>query len=53
MLESWTEVYLAAGVGRGDRVYFAFSFGPFIGFWLAFESPVAPAWAPSAFPAAE
>ena len=22
----------------GDRVYFAFSFGPFIGFWLAFEA---------------
>ncbi len=38
MLESWTEVYRAAGVGRGDRVYFAFSFGPFIGFWMAFEA---------------
>ncbi len=38
MLDSWTEVYRAAGVGRGDRVYFAFSFGPFIGFWMAFEA---------------
>jgi phenylacetate-CoA ligase len=33
----WGYVYHAAGVGRGDRVFFAFSFGPFIGFWAAFE----------------
>src|SRR5690606_6571809 len=26
------------GVGRGDRVFFAFSFGPFLGFWTAFEA---------------
>jgi phenylacetate-CoA ligase len=38
MVDSWTEVYRAAEVGPGDRVYFAFSFGPFIGFWLAFEA---------------
>lgn len=38
MLGSWKEVYLAAGLQRSDRVYFAFSFGPFIGFWLAFEA---------------
>jgi phenylacetate-CoA ligase len=38
MVESWTEVFRAAGVGPGDRIFFAFSFGPFIGFWLAFES---------------
>jgi phenylacetate-CoA ligase len=38
MLESWMEIFRAAGVGAGDRVFFAFSFGPFIGFWLAFES---------------
>jgi phenylacetate-CoA ligase len=38
MVESWKEIYRAAGVGGGDRVYFAFSFGPFIGFWLAFEA---------------
>lgn len=38
MLENWKEVYRAAGVGPGDKVYFAFSFGPFIGFWLAFEA---------------
>jgi phenylacetate-CoA ligase len=38
MLENWMEVYLEAGIRREDRVYFAFSFGPFIGFWMAFES---------------
>jgi phenylacetate-CoA ligase len=33
----WADhVYPAAGVRAGDRVFFAFSFGPFIGFWSAF-----------------
>lgn len=31
----WAAVYRAAGVTRHDRVFFAFSFGPFIGFWTA------------------
>ncbi|HXR06094.1 MAG TPA: AMP-binding protein [Candidatus Acidoferrum sp.] len=38
MVESWKKIYRAAGVQAGDRVYFAFSFGPFIGFWLAFDA---------------
>ena len=33
----WGHVYRGAGVGAGDRVFFAFSFGPFIGFWAAYE----------------
>jgi phenylacetate-CoA ligase len=33
----WSEhVYPAAGVSPADRLFFAFSFGPFIGFWSAF-----------------
>jgi phenylacetate-CoA ligase len=33
----WAEhVYAAAGVTAEDRVFLAFSFGPFIGFWSAF-----------------
>lgn len=32
----WLRVYRAAGVTAADRVFFAFSFGPFIGFWSAF-----------------
>jgi len=38
MVDCWMEVFRAAGVNASDRVFFAFSFGPFIGFWLAFES---------------
>ena len=34
--ETWQYVYRAAGVTAADRVFFCFSFGPFIGFWSAF-----------------
>ncbi len=34
--ETWQFIYGAAGVGAADRVFFCFSFGPFIGFWSAF-----------------
>jgi phenylacetate-CoA ligase len=34
----WGFVYRGAGVGPGDRVFFAFSFGPFIGFWAAYAA---------------
>jgi phenylacetate-CoA ligase len=33
----WGHVFRGAGVGPGDRVFYAFSFGPFIGFWAAYE----------------
>ncbi|HLZ95029.1 MAG TPA: phenylacetate--CoA ligase family protein, partial [Candidatus Dormibacteraeota bacterium] len=36
-LRIWSDhVYPAAGVTAADRVFLAFSFGPFIGFWSAF-----------------
>lgn len=38
MLDSWEIVYRSAGVTAEDRVFFAFSFGPFLGFWTAFEA---------------
>jgi phenylacetate-CoA ligase len=38
MLECWKAVYRAAKVGAGDRIFFPFSFGPFLGFWTAFEA---------------
>jgi phenylacetate-CoA ligase len=38
MLDSWTQVYRAAGVTAEDRIFFAFSFGMFLGFWTAFDS---------------
>ena len=34
--ECWQSVYRAAGVTAADRIFFAFSFGPFVGFWSAF-----------------
>ena len=33
----WGIIFTSAGVKRGDRILFAFSFGPFVGFWGAFE----------------
>ena len=34
----WADhIYRSAGVQAHDRVFFAFSFGPFIGFWSAFS----------------
>ena len=39
MLNCWRRVYEAAGIEKGkDRLFFAFSFGPFLGFWTAFEA---------------
>ena len=35
--DCWVSVYQAAGVTRDDIVFLAFSFGPFIGFWSAYE----------------
>jgi phenylacetate-CoA ligase len=35
--ECWTVVLEAAGVRPADRIYFAFSFGPFIGFWSGWD----------------
>ena len=34
----WATIYRAAGLTAEDRLMFPFSFGPFIGFWGAFES---------------
>jgi len=34
--ECWEEVYRAADVTAKDKVFLAFSFGPFIGFWAAY-----------------
>ena len=38
MVTNWAEVFQAADITSKDRIFFAFSFGPFIGFWLAFEA---------------
>lgn len=33
----WATVYKAVGVTSMDRIFFAFSFGPFLGFWTGHE----------------
>ena len=38
MLDCWKVVFRAAGVRESDRIFFPFSFGPFLGFWTAFEA---------------
>lgn len=39
MLACWRQVYEAAELEKGvDRLFFAFSFGPFLGFWTAYEA---------------
>ena len=38
MLDGWKTVYRSAGVTEKDRALFPFSFGPFIGFWMAYEA---------------
>ena len=38
MLDCWDLIFEAAGVHDEDRLFFPFSFGPFLGFWTAFEA---------------
>src|SRR5262249_21606879 len=38
MLASWETIYRTVGVTAADRLCFAFSFGPFLGFWAAFDA---------------
>jgi len=38
MLGNWDRVLEGAGVQSGDRCFFAFSFGPFLGFWTAYDA---------------
>lgn len=35
--ECWSQIYRMVGLFPEDRLFFPFSFGPFIGFWAAFE----------------
>lgn len=36
--KGWRIVFVGACLEPGDRIFFPFSFGPFIGFWMAFEA---------------
>lgn len=37
MLDCWEQIFEMAGLRTDDRLAFPFSFGPFLGFWAAFE----------------
>ena len=38
LLNNWFKIFELAGIEKGDRLFFPFSFGPFLGFWTAFEA---------------
>ena len=38
MIENWLTVYKAGQISAKDRLFIPFSFGPFLGFWTAFEA---------------
>jgi phenylacetate-CoA ligase len=38
IVTNWVRILEAANVERRDRFFFAFSFGPFLGFWSALEA---------------
>ena len=38
MVECWATVFERSGVTADDRIFFAFSFGPFLGFWTGFNA---------------
>jgi phenylacetate-CoA ligase len=38
LLDCWVTMFGMAGVTAADRLMFPFSFGPFLGFWTAFEA---------------
>jgi len=37
LADCWVKVFRSVGVTKHDRLFLAFSFGPFIGFWTAYE----------------
>lgn len=38
MVGNWSRIMREMGVTSADRVFFTFSFGPFLGFWCAFDA---------------
>jgi phenylacetate-CoA ligase len=38
LLGCWEQIFRIVGVKSGDRLFFPFSFGPFLGFWTAFDA---------------
>ena len=40
LLRCWEKKYAIMGLRAGDRFFFPFTFGPFLGFWAAFDATV-------------
>jgi phenylacetate-CoA ligase len=38
LLDCWATMFQMVGVGPRERLFFPFSFGPFLGFWTAFDA---------------
>src|SRR4029077_10046377 len=38
LLGCWETMFQVVGLRAGDRLFFPFSFGPFLGFWTAFDA---------------
>ncbi|NBR04425.1 MAG: phenylacetate--CoA ligase family protein [Planctomycetes bacterium] len=38
LLTNWLKIFELADIKKEDRLFFPFSFGPFLGFWTAFEA---------------
>ncbi|HTL53637.1 MAG TPA: AMP-binding protein [Planctomycetota bacterium] len=38
IVDNWVQILHAAGITPKDRFFFAFSFGPFLGFWSALDA---------------
>lgn len=38
IVDNWVQIFAAAGITAKDRFFFAFSFGPFLGFWSALDA---------------
>src|SRR5205807_3348495 len=38
LVDCWLALFRIAGIAAEDRLFFPFSFGPFLGFWTAFEA---------------
>jgi phenylacetate-CoA ligase len=38
LLGCWESIFRIVGLRENDRLFFPFSFGPFLGFWTAFEA---------------
>ncbi|MCS7166870.1 MAG: AMP-binding protein [Gemmatales bacterium] len=44
LMQCWRWIFQVVGLRAGDRLFFPFSFGPFLGFWAAWDAAVRGGW---------